>query len=67
MDCPCKVDHWRWLATGFAGIVTIMNGLTRAGVTASDEAMALLRTELAKLREEIDLQEKLRHGQVQGG
>lgn len=67
MECPCKVDHWLHLATGFAGIVSMMHFLSRAGVLASDDAMARMKTELAKLEQEVVTQEQLRgaaHGSV---
>lgn len=56
MDCPCKIDHWRHLAIGLAGIVTMMNALTRSGVVPSDDAKRILKAEFEKLKEEVEVQ-----------
>lgn len=55
MKCPCNVDHWFHVASGFQGIVSMMYNLNVAGIVASDQAMTKLAAELKRLTEQIEI------------
>jgi len=60
VTCPCGVDHWLHVATGFQGIVGMMVNLQAHHIPVSDAAMRKMEEQLAKLQERVDIARKQR-------